>query len=741
MRGKFNINANTGVLTFKTAPNYENPTDSGTNNSYVVKVRASDGALHDEQTITVSVTNVNESPSIASNGGAASASKSVSENQTPVTTVSATDSDAGTTITYSISGGVDAGKFNINANTGVLTFKTAPNYESPTDSGTNNSYVVKVRASDGALHDEQTITINVVNSNDSPDSLVLNHFFIEENQAIGTSVGLFSTTDEDGQSDLQSMTYQLVSGSGDNDNPSFSLETNGTLKSGEIFDFEKKVNYQIRTKVTDPSGGFFTKEFVIGIIDLDDTAPIISLTGDSTIIHEGGIGYADIGAKWTDAVDGNGTLIANGTVNQMRVGSYQLSYSKIDQAGNIANQIFRTVQVVDTTAPSLTLKGSERSKHQVWREYKDPGVVSYDRVDGNLTSKVIKTGEVKIDQPGIYRLDYRVSDKSGNQAVSVFREVEVVNQPPNGLKISNHLIEENLPVRTNIGILKALDPDDLNGDRYYKYELIDKDDARAFTLDSDGTLRTAIVFDFENKDNYSIRVRTTDQFGGSFEKNLTIRIVDSFLPIVETRGVVDLNGSGYRLTGEVLDAGGISGILEKGFVWSLSPRPILDQNGSYKIVSNGLGLKFNEVVKDLMAGKKYFYRAYAQNREGVGYGSVLDLKTVRNILPWWIKAQPGAAANWWTSRWFGSFYMNDANAWVMHSELGWLYPMASGKNGVWLWKDFMGWLWTDQQLYPFLYQNTSAGWLYFYGASQDRLLFYHYRDERWIEWTEGTPGQ
>ena len=730
-------------MSFKNAPDFENPTDSGSNNGYVVKVRASDGALHDEQTITVNVTNVNESPSIASNGGGASATKNVSENQTGVTTVSATDSDAGTTITYSISGGADGGKFNINANTGVLTFKTAPNYESPTDSGTNNSYVVKVRASDGALHDEQTITINVVNSNDAPDSLVLNHFFIEENQAIGTSVGLFSTTDEDGQSDLQSMTYQLVSGSGDNDNPSFSLETNGTLKSGEIFDFEKKVNYQIRTKVTDPSGGFFTKEFVIGIIDLDDTAPIISLTGDSTIIHEGGTGYADPGAKWTDAVDGNGTLIANGTVNQMRVGSYQLSYSKIDQAGNIANQIFRTVQVVDTTAPSLTLKGSERSKHQVWREYKDPGVISYDRVDGNLTLKVIKTGEVKIDQPGIYRLDYRVSDQSGNQAVSVFREVEVVNQPPNGLKISNHLVEENLPVQTNIGILKALDPDDLNGGRYYKYELIDKDDARVFTLDPDGALRTAMVFDFEKKNKYLIRVRTTDQFGGSFEKDFTIRIVDSFLPIVETRGVVDLNGSGYRLSGEVLDAGGMSGILEKGFVWSLSPRSMIDQNGSRKIVSNGLGLKFNEVVKDLMVGKKYFFRAYAQNREGVGYGSVLDLRSAQPIFsPWWIKAQPGAAANWWTSPWFGSFYMNDANvSWIMHSELGWLYPMASGKNGVWFWKEQLGWLWTNETFYPFLYQNTSAGWLYFYGASQDRLLFYHYRDERWIEWTEGTPGQ
>ena len=109
--------------------------------------------------------------------------------------------------------------------------------------------------------------------------------------------------------------------------------------------------------------------------------------------------------------------------------------------------------------------------------------------------------------------------------------------------------------------------------------------------------------------------------------------------------------------------------------------------------------------------------------------------------PSWAKAQPGAAANWWTSPWFGSFYMNDGNAWVMHSELGWLYPMASGDKGVWLWKEQLGWLWTDEAFYPFLYQNTSAGWLYFYGASQDRLLFYHYRDERWLQMNQGGDTQ
>ena len=112
----------------------------------------------------------------------------------------------------------------------------------------NNRYLVKVRASDGAVHDEQTITVNVQNSNDAPDDLFLSNFSVAENQSVGSLIGLFSATDEDGQSDLQSMNFQLVSGSGDNDNPSFSLEANGTLLSDEIFDFEQKLSYQIRIK-------------------------------------------------------------------------------------------------------------------------------------------------------------------------------------------------------------------------------------------------------------------------------------------------------------------------------------------------------------------------------------------------------------------------------------------------------------------------------------------------------------
>jgi trimeric autotransporter adhesin len=56
----FSINAFTGVLSFVSAPDFENPLDSGGNNLYEVIVKVTDGTLMDTQIITVTVTNVNE---------------------------------------------------------------------------------------------------------------------------------------------------------------------------------------------------------------------------------------------------------------------------------------------------------------------------------------------------------------------------------------------------------------------------------------------------------------------------------------------------------------------------------------------------------------------------------------------------------------------------------------------------------------------------------------------------------
>ncbi|MDO9382680.1 MAG: cadherin domain-containing protein, partial [Hyphomicrobiaceae bacterium] len=169
----FNIDATTGAVSFKGAPNYENPADAGGNNIYDVKVTASDGTTATTQDVAITVTNTNEGPTVTS-----AAAVSVAENTAgTVYTATATDPDAGTTLTYSLSG-TDAALFNINATTGAVSFKGAPNYESPADAGGNNIYDVKVTASDGTTTATKDVAITVTNvttgtSITSPDSVLV----------------------------------------------------------------------------------------------------------------------------------------------------------------------------------------------------------------------------------------------------------------------------------------------------------------------------------------------------------------------------------------------------------------------------------------------------------------------------------------------------------------------------------------------------------------------------------------
>ncbi len=162
---KFAINATTGIVTFVTSPDFEAPTDAGANNVYDLQVTASDGALSVAQSIAVTVTAVNDNTPVITSAATAN----FAENATgTILTVQATDADLpAQTLTYSISGGVDAAKFAINATTGVLTFVTSPNFEAPTDVGANNVYNVQVTASDGANSTNQALAITVTAVNDN----------------------------------------------------------------------------------------------------------------------------------------------------------------------------------------------------------------------------------------------------------------------------------------------------------------------------------------------------------------------------------------------------------------------------------------------------------------------------------------------------------------------------------------------------------------------------------------------
>ncbi|MCC6811847.1 MAG: DUF11 domain-containing protein, partial [Deltaproteobacteria bacterium] len=127
-----------GVLTFLTAKDFENPTDSGADNVYDVIVRATSNGLSTDLPMAVTVTNVNEPPVFTS-----SATVNVAENQTAVTTATASDPENDAR-TFTLNGGADASFFSITSG-GVLTFQSARDFEAPADAGANNVYNVIVR--------------------------------------------------------------------------------------------------------------------------------------------------------------------------------------------------------------------------------------------------------------------------------------------------------------------------------------------------------------------------------------------------------------------------------------------------------------------------------------------------------------------------------------------------------------------------------------------------------------------
>lgn len=123
-------------------------------------------------------------PTITAPGGTAGASTaaiSVPELQTTVG-----DFNANKAVTWSITGGADQAKFSINSATGALSFASAPAFLSPTDSDTNNTYVVELTATDLQATPQtavQTVTVTVT------DATAPTVTFSPTNAATGVAVG------------------------------------------------------------------------------------------------------------------------------------------------------------------------------------------------------------------------------------------------------------------------------------------------------------------------------------------------------------------------------------------------------------------------------------------------------------------------------------------------------------------------------------------------------------------------
>ncbi len=163
------------------------------------------------------------------------------------------------------------------------------------------------------------------------------------------------------------------------------------------------------------------KTFII----VDTTAPLITLIGNAIIIVEAGTTFSDPGTTVIDNVDTDLTVIVTDTVDDTTPGAYTLTYNVTDSAGNAAISVTRTVNVVDTSVPVITLTGDAVITVEAGTTFSDPGTTIIDNVDTGL--KVIVTGTVDETSPGTYTLTYNVTDSAGNASATMTRTVNVVD--------------------------------------------------------------------------------------------------------------------------------------------------------------------------------------------------------------------------------------------------------------------------------------------------------------------------
>ena len=328
-----------------------------------------------------------------------------------------------------------------------------------------SSFSVRIETDDnnGGTFEKQ-FTINVSNVAEPPTDIQLSNQTIAENQMVGTTIGTFSTTDED---DGESYDYNLIAGTGDDDNSSFTIAT-GQLRSNEVFDLETKSSYSILVETDDGNGNKFSKSFTVTITGENETPTDISL--NPTSINENELIGTNIGTLSTVDVD-----------------------------------------VADTHTYTLIAGDGDADN------------ASFSIAGNSLLSAEVFNFEIK----STYSIRIQTRDNVGATFSKAFNiSVQDTDDAPSDISLDQQSILENRGIGATVGLLSSVDEDT---ESVHTYSLVAGDgdtDNAIFALDGQ-SVKTNTSLDFETKSNYSIRIQTEDNTGLTFSKSFTITILDA----------------------------------------------------------------------------------------------------------------------------------------------------------------------------------------------------------------------
>lgn len=407
--------------------------------------------------IEINVTDVNEAPD-----SLMLSANTIPENMpfgTTIGTLHTRDQDANDQFTYRLvsgEGDTDNVLFSIDGN--KLVSKAMFDFE------LKNELSIRVEVEDkGGLKYSQPFVIRIIDQNDNPTAINLSNHQILENQALGTLIGQFTTTDQDAD---ESFTYTFTSGENDIDNGSFII-SGDSLLSGEMYDFEKKATYFIRIKVTDKNGGSFSRSFTVVILDIDENpVPITDIRLTNHSVDENNEPSVFLGKLST--VGGIGP---------------NFNYSFVTGDGDYDNKLFSISN--DSLFAKTTFDFESRSLYFTRVETTDEVGATYSKL--------------------------------------MLLLVNDINEDPYAMYLTNTTVDEKLPELSFVSKIITFDEDRMD---YHTYSLIEGEgdaDNAYFTIRNDSLLTNEVLI-YEQKQAFNIRIQTRDKGGKTYSMKVIVNL-------------------------------------------------------------------------------------------------------------------------------------------------------------------------------------------------------------------------
>ena len=524
----FQIDSSSGELSFLNKADFEQPSDSDTNNQYEVEVTVDDSNGNMvSQNLVITVTDKDSIITLSN--------LSLDENSTGTNIGSLSsyidDTSSTDTVSYSVSG---TGSELFEVVEGELKLKV----DSSADFEILSSYALTITATSGTANTAFDFNITINDVNDSPSAIDLSSIGVSE-KIDGAVVGTISTADQDtGDTHTYAISddrFEIIDGS---------LK----LKAGNTVEYVTEPSIAITITSTDSAGVEFSKDFSILVGSIQLSSNEFGENSDGAIVGTLSITDPDFTSNVTYTLTGDDSDFFELVNNQLKLkdgnsadfetkATYNLTITADDDEANSASLDY-TINVtnVNEQPTSITLGSTSFNENSLSETI---GVVSTADVDStdshtyelsgaDAESFEIVSSSLKLkdsisanyEVKNSYAITITSTDSGGLTASEDFSlTVNDINDAPSAIEVSNLQTDEN-----SIGALldSIVITDEDAASETYSYE-ISGDDADSFeVVEGQLKVKSDVSLDYETKASYSITLTATDSTNLSISKDLTI---------------------------------------------------------------------------------------------------------------------------------------------------------------------------------------------------------------------------